>query len=130
MSSKCWTVSFSVTLAPTLSQFLPVGLSTSFWGSMMTTAVSLLLYLMICTVGGVCAAFRCPSFVGESEMDLDLDFSAVDEEFGASHETALVGCEEHYGGGDFVGTANSAHRDGGSHVGEQLLLLARGCEAD
>ena len=25
MSSKCWTVLFSVTLAPTLSQFFPVG---------------------------------------------------------------------------------------------------------
>src|SRR6478752_9352121 len=90
MSSRCWTVLFSVTLAPTLSQFFPVGLSTSFWGSMMTTAVSLLLYLMICTAGEVCAAFRCPSFVSQGQTDLDLDFSAVDEEFGAGHVTALV----------------------------------------
>ena len=42
MSTRCWTVLFSVTLAPTLSQFFPVGLSTSIWGSIMTTAVSLL----------------------------------------------------------------------------------------
>jgi hypothetical protein len=32
---------------PTLSQVFPVGLSTSFWGSMMTTAVSLLPYLTV-----------------------------------------------------------------------------------
>src|SRR4051812_33238672 len=42
MSRRCWTVLFSVTLAPTLSQFFPVGLSTSIWGSIMTTAVSVL----------------------------------------------------------------------------------------
>jgi hypothetical protein len=42
MSSRCCTVLFSVTLAPTLSQFFPVGLRTSFCGSMMITAVSVL----------------------------------------------------------------------------------------
>jgi hypothetical protein len=45
-------------------------------------------------------------------------------------KTALVGCEEYHGGSDFVGATNSAHRDGKSHVSEQLLLLAIGCKAD
>jgi hypothetical protein len=36
------TVLFSVTLAPTLAQFAPLSLSTSFCGSMNTTAVSVL----------------------------------------------------------------------------------------
>jgi hypothetical protein len=41
MASMCATVSFSVTLAPVAAQLIPVGLSTSFCGSMNTTAVSL-----------------------------------------------------------------------------------------
>ena len=36
------TVRFSVTLAPTLAQFAPFSLSTSFCGSMNTSAVSVL----------------------------------------------------------------------------------------
>jgi hypothetical protein len=36
----CATVSFSVTLAPVAAQLIPVGLRTSFCGSMNTTAVS------------------------------------------------------------------------------------------
>ena len=41
IASICATVSFSVTLAPVAAQLMPVGLSTSFCGSMNTTAVSL-----------------------------------------------------------------------------------------
>src|SRR6478735_9152546 len=40
ISSMCATVPFSVTLAPVAAQLIPVGLSTSFCGSMNTTAVS------------------------------------------------------------------------------------------
>ena len=47
------TVLFSVTLAPTAPQFAPLSLSTSFCGSMKTTAVSLFWNVM---VGGSAAA--------------------------------------------------------------------------
>ena len=62
MSRRCWTVLFSVTLAPTLSQFFPAGLRTSFWGSMTTTAVSL-----------VIESSRVGSSGGESGIDVPGD---------------------------------------------------------
>ena len=60
-------------------------------------------------------------------MELNLDFSAVDEEFGAGHVAALVGGEKHHGGGDLVGAAESAHWDGRRDVVEQRLLFASRC---
>ena len=50
IASICATVSFSVTLGPVAAQLIPVGLSTSFCGSMNTTAVSLAFQFIECLV--------------------------------------------------------------------------------
>ena len=59
-------------------------------------------------------------------MGLDLRHAAIDEEFDAIYETAVVGGKEHNRFGDFVRDADAAERNGGDlEVHEGLHLLFR-----
>src|SRR3954468_18992467 len=58
-----------------------------------------------------------------------LDLSAIDEQLCARHEAALIGREKYYGGGDFLGPAESAHGDARRKLAEQGLFFAGWREA-
>ena len=59
------------------------------------------------------------------QMFLDLGHAAVDEEFYAGDEAAVVGGQEDDGFGDFAGVADAAQGDAGDHAGLEGLELIR-----
>jgi Phage integrase, N-terminal SAM-like domain len=65
--------------------------------------------------------FATQQMAGHTGSRSDLGGAAVDEQFGAGDETAVIGGEENRGPGDFIRRAEAAHRDPVHDTRQHLL---------